>query len=214
VADVPGDVTALADLAQSLLKDGRASHGADSSTPLVDPEGYPRADIDIYSIRHTRAALNRLHTDRQTVSDRLAPALEAAFAPRSASSNGAGPSTGASMTNGYDRYPTTGHILAKSDGSGNEPEWPDRPVARVNSVADGSPAATAGLLARDLVYSFAGVTVASEGGLQAIGAVVSRSEGTPLELLVMRGEGRIRMSLTPRNGWGGRGSLGCHILPA
>lgn len=84
----------------------------------------------------------------------------------------------------------------------------------------------------DLIHSFAGVTAASGGGLQAVGALVNRSEGvsartiqlgaqlnqiglqTPLVILVVRGEERVRLRLTPRSGWGGRGLLGCHILPA
>jgi 26S proteasome non-ATPase regulatory subunit 9 len=36
---------------------------------------------------------------------------------------------------------------------------------------------------------------------------------TPLRLLILRGDERRELVLTPRNGWGGRGSLGCHILP-
>lgn len=92
----------------------------------------------------------------------------------------------------------------------------------MNVVADRQ-----GLAAGDIIYSFAGVTAASEGGIQAIGQVVARSEGVSvprltaadmpqrsLTLLALRGSDRKMLQLTPRSGWGGRGLLGCHILPA
>jgi hypothetical protein len=82
-----------------------------------------------------------------------------------------------------------------------EKDWPGSPVARVNSVAPGSPAAESvsfklpsclntgravwsgpdgqGLQVGDLIHSFAGVE--TDGGLQAIGAVVQRSEGVRSE---------------------------------
>jgi 26S proteasome non-ATPase regulatory subunit 9 len=83
----------------------------------------------------------------------------------------------------------------------------------VNSVAPGSPAADAGLGAGDTIYSFSGITADSPGGFQAVGGVVARSEGQALTLLVLRSGERRLLRLTPRSGWGGRGMLGCHILP-
>jgi 26S proteasome non-ATPase regulatory subunit 9 len=82
------------------------------------------------------------------------------------------------------------------------------------------------LNAGDYILDFAGVT--APGGLQDIGALVQRSEmvsmcselladsQTPLRLVVSRGSEaqRVVLTLTPRSGWGGRGLLGCHILPA
>ncbi|RSH87240.1 putative 26S proteasome regulatory subunit [Saitozyma podzolica] len=197
------------------LKEVLASHGTTPETSLFDPEGYPRADIDIYAIRHARSALARLHTDRNLVNERLAPALEAAFqreagsaetsaiAPLSTSLNGAQP-----LANGHD-------AAARARGEEIAMEAvPDAPVAKVNSVAPGSPAADAGLNAGDYILDFAGVT--APGGLQDIGALVQRSEMTPLRLVVSRGSEaqRVVLTLTPRSGWGGRGLLGCHILPA
>ena len=43
--------------------------------------------------------------------------------------------------------------------------------------------------------------------------VVQSSEGRQIDVIVLRAEERIGIRLTPRTGWGGRGMLGCHLLP-
>ncbi|WVF71259.1 hypothetical protein IAT40_006062 [Kwoniella sp. CBS 6097] len=236
------------------IKDVLTSHGSTPNTSLVDPEGYPRGDIDIasrlsltsrpgqanptspiqylvkYAIRHARSALVRLQNDRQTVSDLLATALEDAFSvPSSSTSASNFPSSG--QPNG--RIPPDSSSLARGTGLGSGSTttttgvngdareavvaWPERAIARVNSVAPSSPASQAGLRAEDLIYDFAGVNHTTSGGIQAIGGLVNRSEGTSLTLLVLRPTPsepeRITLHLIPRSGWGGRGMLGCHILP-
>ncbi|XAO23939.1 hypothetical protein I312_102724 [Cryptococcus bacillisporus CA1280] len=187
-----------------VLNDILSTHGATASTSLLDNEGYPRGDLDIYAIRHARSSLVRLQNDRRTVTDLLATALHDAFVPSSSSSeqqsNGS-VSIPSSQTNGY-------------SARTRQTAWPERAVAKVNTVAVNSPASVAGLKAQDMIYSFAGIDHTSQGGLQAIGAAVAQSEGTPLPLLIMRGQERLQLTLTPQSGWGGRGLLGCHILPA
>ncbi|WVQ99611.1 hypothetical protein IAU59_006747 [Kwoniella sp. CBS 9459] len=206
------------------LKDVLTSHGTTPTTSLVDPEGYPRGDIDIYAIRHARSSLVRLQNDRRQVSDLLATALEDAFSVSSSSSNSGSGFGSSSLPNGHAsldiRSTSSDHPSTNGDVS-TEVVWPERAIARVNSVAPSSPASQAGLKAGDLIYDFAGVFHDSPGGIQAIGALVNQSEGASLTLLVLRptpapstapGE-RITLQLTPRSGWGGRGMLGCHILP-
>lgn len=100
------------------------------TTPLVDPEGFPRADIDVYAVRHARVSLNRLRNDHRDVVDRLGRVLEEVYAvgavvePRL---NGAG---AGKMVNG--------------DGPGSGSSSASvRPLARVNMVSGNSPSATA-----------------------------------------------------------------------
>ncbi|CAD6571108.1 MAG: putative 26S proteasome regulatory subunit [Tremellales sp. Tagirdzhanova-0007] len=192
-----------------VFEDILASHGTTASTSLIDPEGFPRADIDIYAIRHARSALARLSNDRQTVIDRLSIALQSAFSPiPSGSASGIRQVNGSKLPSGQvspHRFPGRMDELPEV--------WPEGAIARVNSVAPASPAAEAGLKAGDMIHSFAGIT-AVDGGIQAIGTLVSRSEGTTLVLFVARGDEHVRLRLIPRSGWGGRGLLGCHILAA
>jgi 26S proteasome non-ATPase regulatory subunit 9 len=114
-----------------------------------------------YTIRHTRAALARLETDRRTVTDLLAPALEAAFARGSASGSGTASASSsaphahvnghmspviAHLPNGTSDDATRGRAgLPHANGTSvhEDEAWPERAVARVNTVDTGSPAAEA-----------------------------------------------------------------------
>jgi 26S proteasome non-ATPase regulatory subunit 9 len=52
-------------------------------SPLVDNEGFPRADLDIYAVRHARVRVIELRNDLSTVMDQIAKALETVYAPAS-----------------------------------------------------------------------------------------------------------------------------------
>ncbi|EIW68081.1 hypothetical protein TREMEDRAFT_33072, partial [Tremella mesenterica DSM 1558] len=170
--------------------------GITSGTSLFDPEGFPRNDIDVYSIRHARASLIRLRTDLNQINNLLAPALDAAFSSPTNLPNQDQPQT---FVNG-------------SSGNTHSHDSPEKGLARVDSVASESPAQNADLRTGDIIFSFGGIT-STTGSLNSIGALVAGSQGTPLIVLVQRGEEKVQLSLTPRSGWGGRGLLGCHILP-
>lgn len=88
------------------------------------------------------------------------------------------------------------------------------PLARVNTVEPGSPAAEAGLLVDDRVLSFGPIHDTMEGigelvqqaaaAHQRIGVRVHRGSGVSSNLLLL--------VLAPKS-WSGRGFLGCHIVP-
>ena len=113
----------------SLNDVNRSQHNVTMNTPLVDPEGFPRADIDVYAIRHARVALNRLRNDHRDVVDRLGRVLEQVYAVGSTPSAEEGDK--GKMVNG--------------DGPSRVevPVVREQPLARVNLVSDASPAATA-----------------------------------------------------------------------
>ncbi len=127
------------------------------------------------------------------------------------------------------------------------PEVLDRPFAKVNSVAENSPAATAGLKPGDLVRNFGYVNYENHDNLRKVAECVQGNEGVSnpssglrrdkarlaqqsgcwprltapqqnVFVKVSRGSAgsqaqELRLTLIPRRGWGGRGLLGCHILP-
>lgn len=49
--------------------DGKEPMGI--STPLVDEEGYPRADIDVYRARHLRKRLNEIKYDHDVIMKKI-----------------------------------------------------------------------------------------------------------------------------------------------
>ncbi|DAZ97327.1 TPA: LOW QUALITY PROTEIN: hypothetical protein N0F65_003691 [Lagenidium giganteum] len=52
--------------------------------PLVDSEGFPRADIDVYRVRHQRHAFACLQTDHKAVMKQIEQMLPQVFAARTA----------------------------------------------------------------------------------------------------------------------------------
>jgi 26S proteasome regulatory subunit N4 len=62
----------LADLGKILdMENSIGMHG-----PLIDAEGYPRADIDIYKVRMTRQKINCLQNDYTALLNRIEKELE------------------------------------------------------------------------------------------------------------------------------------------
>jgi 26S proteasome regulatory subunit N4 len=98
------------------------------NTPLVDPEGFPRADIDVWAVRHARVRIIELRNDLKQIVDDIAVALTAVRSDDAAGRERNG--VGAVMMNG------TSH---------NEADSPEdlEGFVRVDGVAPGSPAAVA-----------------------------------------------------------------------
>ena len=84
-------------------------------TPLVDAEGFPRADIDIYAVRGARVRIIELRNDLKAVVDAIGKALEAIYDP----------------------------AIQRSSQIDSSSERPLQPFAKVDGVAPGSPAAEA-----------------------------------------------------------------------
>ena len=94
------------------------SNSVTMDTPLVDPEGFPRADIDVWAVRHARVRIIQLKNDHKALMDNMMTALQNVYNPSSATP------------------------AAQSESS--EPaSVGSQPFARVDGVAPGSPAAAA-----------------------------------------------------------------------
>ncbi|CAJ0546160.1 Ff.00g096330.m01.CDS01 [Fusarium sp. VM40] len=178
------------------------SHGVDMNTSLLTSDGFPRADIDVAQIRTTRARIVRLRNDYSALMTRIEKFLHEHFA--SLDEDDAAP-------------------IATANGS--QPVLPDSlttpldpPFAKVNTVAAGSPAETAGLKAGDEIRNFGYVNRANHDNLRKVAECVQGNEGNNVFIKVSRPDGvaerqELRLTLTPSKDWGGRGLLGCHILP-
>jgi 26S proteasome non-ATPase regulatory subunit 9 len=102
------------------------SHNSTMSTPLVDSEGFPRADIDIWAVRHARVRVIELRNDITTIVERIKVALEEAAAEDASA---------APATNGIREANVT--------TNGVNGVYESRPFGKVNGVAPGSPGSTA-----------------------------------------------------------------------
>ncbi|KAG8955954.1 putative 26S proteasome regulatory subunit [Tulasnella sp. 424] len=93
------------------------SNNSTMTTELVDNEGFPRGDIDVYTVRHARVRIIELRNDLKAVTDELAIALQDVF-----NSPEPEPSAAESATNGQEQSEAL------------------KEFARVDGVAPGSPA--------------------------------------------------------------------------
>ena len=94
------------------------ANNTDLSSPLVDSEGFPRDDLDVWAVRHARVRILELRNDLKEIMGEIAVALQSVYPPSSSKE----PDTPATVSN-----PPT-QLL---------------PFAKVDGVHPGSPAATA-----------------------------------------------------------------------
>jgi len=158
--------------------------------PLVDQEGYPRNDIDVYQVRHARHKIICFQNDFKALTKRIDSSLA--------------------------KY----HQRLKEQGTNGTPMEVDNaapdvvlsPIAKVNLVSEGSPAFHAGLKVDDVVLSFGSLDSTNFTELSQIGTLVQRSVGSMVSVKVKRNLQTVKLALIP-GPWSGRGLLGCNIIP-
>ncbi|XP_044052305.1 26S proteasome non-ATPase regulatory subunit 9 [Siniperca chuatsi] len=160
--------------------------------PLVDEEGYPRADMNLYQIRTARHNISCLQNDHKGIMAEIEEALHKLHAREKAKRE-------------QDE-------AEAQEGPMEQQVILPPPFARVDAVTQGSPACGAGLRVGDEVIEFGSVNTENFQNLQNIASVVQHSEGKPLRVIVIRDGQKAQMSLTPKR-WSGRGLLGCNIVP-
>ena len=85
-------------------------------SPLVDPEGFPRADIDVWEVRHARVKIIELRNDLKAVMDDIFSGLQNVFDPA---------------------------LVSRDEPPQPAGDSGPHPWAKVDGVAPGSPAASA-----------------------------------------------------------------------
>ncbi|KAL2869821.1 putative 26S proteasome non-ATPase regulatory subunit Nas2 [Aspergillus lucknowensis] len=191
----------------SALSSVLTSHGVNMNTSLTTLDGFPRDDIDVAQIRTIRAQIIRLRYDHKEVMAHIEKGIHTHFADLQRATNGEGGTTGVSESTASQTSRTAARI-------GTLP-----PFAKVNSVVSGSPADQAGLQAGDTIRSFGSVNWQNHERLSKVAEAVQQSEGRTIIVKITRNEIASRNSvdrdleLIPRRDWGGRGLLGCHLLP-
>ncbi|KAI8632326.1 hypothetical protein F5Y19DRAFT_420650 [Xylariaceae sp. FL1651] len=177
------------------------SHGVNMETPLITRDGFPRADIDVAQIRTTRSKIIHLKNDYKDLMNAIEKYLHEHFASLQDMEHAASTSA--------NRATLLGDFL---------PETLEEPFAKVNSVVTDSPADTAGMKAGDEIRNFGYVNKSNHDGLKKVAECVQGNEGQRVLVKASRrtdsgARQELQLYLTPRRNWGGRGLLGCHILP-
>lgn len=215
-----------------------SSHGSSAQLgqPLVDADGFPRADVDVHGARIARHSLAQLQTDHMAVMKEIEQRMYALHAEakrnKPAAQQSAAPSTAAAATTAT-RPPTTTndrilpvHTPLQEQKQPQQPAILDSSATRpttvaavlspldafflVDQVMEDSPAQVAGLHIGDKVVQF-GSVVKSNNSKEAMRAVVSNSMGRGVRVVVYRvGEGMVTLQLVPQR-WSGQGLLGCHL---
>ncbi|CAJ0756457.1 24365_t:CDS:2 [Entrophospora sp. SA101] len=166
--------------------DDLEKQGIGMTEQLVDHEGFPRSDIDIVTVRTARAKIIALRNDHKAVMSEIEKALHAIHAENKANK--------------------------LVEGNNDESIGKPKPFAIVNAIAPDSPAKEAGLTKGDRIIRFGYIHSNNNQNLNALNSFVAENVGV-LERGETHSSQLIVLHLTPRHGWGGKGLLGCHILP-
>ncbi|XP_062591886.1 26S proteasome non-ATPase regulatory subunit 9-like [Saccostrea cucullata] len=172
---------------KALLEVLDSQKGIGMNEPLIDTEGYPRADIDVYTVRHTRHKVICLQNDHKAVMNEIEEGLYKIHAEA--------------------RLQKEQNPTEEKSATVEEAHTRLSPFLTVDKVDEGSPAYTCGLCVNDKVLKFGSVMSHNYQNLQNIATVVQHSKDKPLSLRILRGEKEYNLSLTPR-AWSGRGLLG------
>jgi len=130
------------------------ANNCDMRSLLVDMEGFPRADIDIYAVRGARVRIIELRNDLASVIDSIAKALQGVYDPS----------------------------LGETASPEAKPSTVLKPFAKVDGVAPSSPAMDAGLRQGDLIVKFGQLDGSSftSTSMQSLADLVAASEDVSL----------------------------------
>lgn len=161
--------------------------------PLVDAEGFPRADIDVVAVRQTRHKLCCLETDYKALMKEIETGLHQIHATSCV------------------RVPTRSS-QSGADLQDAAKNW--APFAEIDQIFPESPASEAGILLNDRVCKFGDITRGPDLGavMKSVAELVQAKKGEAIDVVVDRAGQYVALSMTPKD-WSGRGLVGCHLKP-
>ncbi|KAJ1625857.1 hypothetical protein T492DRAFT_1036641 [Pavlovales sp. CCMP2436] len=184
--------------------------------PLVDAEGYPRADVDVHSTRTLRNAHARNNTDHKALMGAIEVKMHAIYAlPATARAPPAAatPAVTVAKSPAVSAGPADPPVRSASAMDVDD----EAAFALVDEVMGGGPAEGSGLRVGDALLRFGEVSATTPEALSAVARAVGAAGGAEISIVVKRrGAGGTEevftLGLRPRR-WEGRGLLGCHLSP-
>lgn len=194
----------------------------DPKATLIDQDGFPRADIDVYGERVSRNQLVRLQNDHKAKMGEIERALHALHAlqkkvkaqPHTTATATAAVTASSTPRSGLEskRPMQVSPVPVSSSVQIQEEPALLEPFFKVTSVAEGSPAQLDGVRVNDHISRLGSLTAANVSP-EAFKALIIASENSAVEVTVFRDlVGILTLQLTPRQ-WAGRGLVGCGFAP-
>ncbi|OQS03530.1 Multidrug/Oligosaccharidyl-lipid/Polysaccharide (MOP) Flippase Superfamily [Thraustotheca clavata] len=150
--------------------------------PLVDAEGFPRSDIDVYMVRHKRHRFACLQTDISLVMKEIEDVMAGIYAESKPKQLVSAPET-----------KKTSNVKAMKKEEKEEPlldkvddlellSMP--PFALVDTIQPDSPASEAGLEEFDSIVAFGSANATNHRELKAIREIVMRNINKPIQMVL------------------------------
>ena len=176
---------------------------------LVDEEGFPRNDIDLFDIRKNRNRLACLQTDHVNLMKDIEKglfALHEGYIKEECKDDGA--------PREERKLDTMSQSSSTKDALSDQ-QTQKIPFAWISDVISGSPADQAGLKLGDAVYRFGDIDTHNHDNLKAIVELVKKRMNEEITIKVLRknllgGNEDKEIEFIPKE-WGGRGYLGCAL---
>mmetsp|Transcript_5405 Transcript_5405/g.7029 ORF Transcript_5405/g.7029 Transcript_5405/m.7029 type:complete len:225 (+) Transcript_5405:80-754(+) len=182
--------------------------GVGLSGPLVDDEGFPRADVNLYQVRQQRSRVHCLQTDHKMIMQQIESLMTKLFQSQQVLQEPLNKSSSAASTKEQSSPPSSNLVETTAQN------WSSlKPFARIEGVLDGSPAHEGDLRAGDLIIRFKDINYTNSRGLQALSSVVKDNIGISIPIEIIRdGEYIDSISIQPHS-WSGAGVVGCRFIP-
>ncbi|KAL7730480.1 hypothetical protein ACLKA6_000484 [Drosophila palustris] len=201
-------MAAKTNLEAQISKNGQilaANDNVGMNGPLVDSEGFPRNDIDIYQVRQARQTIICLQNDHKELMDQIQTLLNKYHSEIS--------TTDPELVNRASALELNGES-GEERGAGGAVISPmdTRAIVVVNLVSPNSPAEEAGLRVGDKILRFGSINGNNfKDSLTQIGEVVRNMQNQNVQLKIKRDDQLLDLILVPKT-WTGRGLLGCNIV--
>lgn len=180
-----------------------AANNVGMDDPLVDADGFPRNDIDVYKVRHARHKIICLQNDHKNIMKQIEQGLGEVHSQFKSTTNGATSSRqNTSHTNGQ----SSSHSASNGHNADNEDCF-----AKVGFVQEGSPADLGGLCENDKIIQFGSINASNFTDVTQLHNIVRHSVGQQIQVRVKRDRHVQNFAVVPRP-WAQPGLLGCQII--
>lgn len=185
-------------------KEGSVVPPAGLSGPLIDTEGFPRSDIDVYHVKNQRRRLRELNTDHKDLMRKVESLMSRIYKIESEQDQ---PTVILEVT-------INDHSVSTENKLKNDERMSAMPLSMflVDSIANDSPATVSGLKLHDEILQFGNISYITANFLIEVSNLVANSVGQTIPVMVKREGKTVHLELIPK-AWSGRGLLGCHLTP-